>query len=163
MTKAIDMALGATGLALAAAAVWFPWHVYMTPQDYGPPRMTFERIGPSPEATLDAHMAALDNVLRGNLVGRPPLGANIDMTLTGSVEDKADDRMLPVPELVMAAPGRALVRQGATLDLWRVGSRAEDGRRVVSIAMESGRMVVRLDDGTEITAAAGSTASAKTR
>ncbi len=163
MAKAVDLALGATGLALAAAAVWFPWHVYMTPQDYGPPRMAFERIGPTPEVTIEAHMAALDDMLRGSVAGRAPLGGNIDMTMTGSVDDKPDDRILPVPEVVVAATGRALVRQGAMLDLWRVGSVTEDGRRVVSIEMEDGRMVVRLDDGMELTIAPRSTASRKSR
>ncbi len=77
--------------------------------------------------------------------------------------DKARNRAMPVPELVMAAPGRALVRQGAVLDMWRVGSIAEDGRRVVSIALEDGRMVVRLDDGTVIEAVSSPPVSGKSR
>ncbi len=36
-----DISLGVAGILLAGASVAFPWHVYMNPDKYGPPRIAF--------------------------------------------------------------------------------------------------------------------------
>ena len=43
-----DYILSAIGLCLGTAAALFPWHVYLHPDSYGPPRMTFSRGGVIP-------------------------------------------------------------------------------------------------------------------
>ena len=42
---AADYILSVIGLCLGTFAALFPWHVYLHPESYGPPRMTFSRDG----------------------------------------------------------------------------------------------------------------------
>lgn len=156
MSRAGDMGLGACGLGLAALAAWFPWHVYFSPESYGPPRMTFERVG-DPVAE---HMAALDALLERSVRNAPlALSGNVDRTITGSIsggdEDKGGERVPLEPQIVFGVPGRALVRHNGEMILWQAGSRLGDGRVVVSISEAPEGIEIRLSDESSITQARG--------
>ena len=62
MTTA-DYILSFIGLCLGTFAALFPWHVYLHPESYGPPRMTFSRDGVIPREEIIAQELPEDQEL----------------------------------------------------------------------------------------------------
>lgn len=145
--EAVDMALRASSVALAAAALWFPWHVYTHPDSFGPPEMEFARSG-----EIDGEF---ENRRGGRVVGRLFLRADeaggVDRTPVGSVPPKGKrvaaptDQPFPGDEnfqVVLIANRRALIRDGDVLYPVAVNSVLPGGSRVAAFRKERGEWVL---------------------
>lgn len=90
-----DYVLSAIGLCLGTFAALFPWHVYLHPESYGPPRMTFSRGGVIPAEEIAAQAPAdpgdpsgpLSDLRTASRVARTPSG--LDPVTTGKVDRNA--------------------------------------------------------------------------
>ncbi|WP_223478958.1 hypothetical protein [Oricola indica] len=133
-----DYILSAIGLCLGTAAALFPWHVYLHPDSYGPPRMTFSRGGVIPEEEIVAQSPrgpVRETDTSDRVASRLPRQV-LDPVTTGKV-DRTQVRTVepeqPFPEAiktfkVLAVDGaRALVGDAGGVYLVRAMSRLPDG------------------------------------
>ncbi|WP_370321241.1 hypothetical protein [Oricola sp.] len=141
MTTA-DYILSFIGLCLGTFAALFPWHVYLHPESYGPPRMTFSRDGVIPREEIIAQVpleedqpaSALSGVGNTSRVGNPPV--QVDPVTTGKVDRNTIRKVGIEPQpypgngksfTVLAVDGaRALVGDADGVYLVRVDSRLPD-------------------------------------
>ena len=90
-----DYVLSALGLCIGTFAALFPWHVYLHPEDYGPPRMTFSRDGVIPAEEIAAQYGDSAEIPAGSRSDEasPPRVAGarpaVDPVTTGKVDRKA--------------------------------------------------------------------------
>lgn len=139
---AADYILSVIGLCLGTFAALFPWHVYLHPESYGPPRMTFSRDGVIPREEIIAQVPleagqpanSLSEVRTATGIEKPP--ARVDPVTTGKV-DRSTIRTVdidpqPYPGngksfTVLAVDGaRALVGDADGVYLVRESSRLPD-------------------------------------
>lgn len=139
---AADYILSVIGLCLGTFAALFPWHVYLHPESYGPPRMTFSRDGVIPREEIIAQVpleagqtaSSLSEVRTATGIEPPPV--KVDPVTTGKV-DRSTIRTVGVEEqpypgngksfTVLAVDGaRALVGDADGVYLVRVNSRLPD-------------------------------------
>lgn len=144
----IDIALIVAGVATAAAALAFPWHVHRHPEAYGPPEMRFSRSGAmdgEPEDRVGGRAVPRIFLRNGGMPGM------IDGGTVGSVPAKAPRAVplaqqpfpgAPPVDVVLVANRRAIVRDGAVLYPVAVNSPLPDGGRVADIRVENGEWVV---------------------
>lgn len=142
MTTA-DYVLSVIGLCLGTAAALFPWHVYLNPDSYGPPRMSFSRGGVIPAEEIAAQDPAGAADPAGPLSQSPApsrvarsVQPALDPVTTGKVDRSATrsvgiDQPYPgngKPFDVLAVDGaRALVGDAQGVYLVRINSRLPDG------------------------------------
>ncbi|QKV19648.1 hypothetical protein [Oricola thermophila] len=102
---AADYILTVLGLCLGTAAALFPWHVYLNPDKYGPPRMTFSRGGVIPEAEILALQSgeAVFDMRKGRFVVDDRSVAGVDPLVTGRIDP---DRAAATGDLDQEFPGR---------------------------------------------------------
>lgn len=143
--KPADYVLSFIGLCMGTAAALFPWHVYMHPDAYGPPRMTFSRGGVIPEAEILALQSGdpLYDMETGKFVLNDRPRPALDPMTTGKVDRKSfarTDLAQPYPgngakfEVLSVNASRALVGDSAGVYLVRPLSRLPDG--TVALAFE---------------------------
>lgn len=139
----IDYVLSAVGLCIGTAAALFPWHVYLNPDSYGPPRMAFSRGGVIPEAEIMALKSgnAIFDLGTGKFVmndRRPPA---VDPVTTGEISPNAvsgGDLKQAFPsngarfEVLAVDASRALVGDSEGVYLIRPRSRLPDGTLAVA-------------------------------
>jgi len=141
---AADYILSVVGLCLGTAAALFPWHVYLNPDAYGPPRMQFSRGGVIPEAEILALQSGepVFDMRTGRFVMDDRPGSSIDSVVTGNVDR---DGPPAVGDLDQAFPGngagfqvlavdgnRALVGDSQGVYLIRPRTRLPDGTLALS-------------------------------
>lgn len=137
---AADYILSVVGLCLGTAAALFPWHVYLNPDQYGPPKMTFSRDGIIPPAEILALQSGepVFDMRSGRFVMDDGSGSPIDSVVTGNV---SRDGETPKGDLNQAFPSN-----GATFDVLAI-----DGLRALVGDSEGVYLVrprTRLPDGT---------------
>jgi hypothetical protein len=142
--RPIDYALSFVGLCLGTAAAVFPWHVYLNPGSYGPPRMEFSRNGElrSDEIAAIAAGNPMFDFESGKFIAnyREPL--IVDPVITGEINrdpaaEKRDLRAFPGNgtrfRVFAVSAGRALVGDSEGVYLVRRTSRLPDGTIVKAI------------------------------
>ena len=143
---AADYILSVIGLCLGTAAALFPWHVYLNPDQYGPPRMAFSRGGVIPEAEILALQSGEPTIDRRT--GRFTLesgsvsAGGVDPVVTGKIDPDSPaatgDLQQAFPSNgalfeVLAVDGlRALVGDSDGIYLIRPRSRLPDGTLALS-------------------------------
>lgn len=152
-SRMTDFGLGLAAVGVAAMSSYFPYYVYNNANEFGPPTMTF-----TGRAALvgEENEEVVDKIIVSSL--RRPLFQDkqqaIDPVVTGSVRSvlpgppkkqagivQERERIGPTPlsgsqtdlQLVFAARGRALIRDGDDLLPVAVGSRLPDGSTVKSV------------------------------
>ena len=153
--RMLDFVLGFGAMMMAAVSAYLPWYIYTHQADFGPPELQF-----TGNANLEGALETAS--------ARTPLFKDIDQsrfgidpTVTGSInpvgsddplsEARNDDagrsglkKPLKLPrqsatlQLVFAANGRGLVREGEDLLPVAVGSRLPDGSVVSSLSIKNG-------------------------
>jgi len=149
---AADYILSVIGLCLGTFAALFPWHVYLHPESYGPPRMTFSRGGVIPREEIVAQVpleasqpaSSPSEVRPASAAVKPP--ARVDPVTTGKV-DRSTIRTVdidpqPYPGngksfTVLAVDGaRALVGDADGVYLVRVDTRLPDDTTAVDFRQD---------------------------
>ncbi len=149
---AADYILSVIGLCLGTAAALFPWHVYLHPEDYGPPRMTFSRGGVIPREEILAQVpvgpgepaSSLSEVRTATGIENPPV--RVDPVTTGKV-DRSTIRAIDIDSqpypgngksfTVLAVDGaRALVGDADGVYLVRVDTRLPDDTTAVDFRQD---------------------------
>lgn len=163
MTPA-DYVLSAIGLALGTFAAVFPWHVYLNPEDYGPPRMTFSRGGVIPQAEIAAQEPGAPADAAGPRSGEAATSVArarpaVDPVTTGKV-DRGAVRQIetdqPYPGngrsfQVLAVDGaRALVGDSDGVYLVRAGSRLPDDTVAQSFRQDGTGWYILTADGRQL-------------
>lgn len=152
-----DTFLVAAGLVLAAASLYFPWHVYHNEDAVVLPRLQFSGRG-------DLYGEAEDRFVPGSTGFVSPVsGQLIDPVITGSItsEDsteideeglpKVADGKISADYIVLhSANGLALIRDADSLFIVRRGSALPDGSRVDSITGTDGVWEVTTSEGYRI-------------
>jgi len=142
-----DYVLSVIGLCLGTFAALFPWHVYLHPESYGPPRMTFSRGGVIPREEIAAQVpvnpgdstGSLSEVRTAREMGNTR--NKVDPVTTGKV-DRSTIRTVSTdlqpypgngkPFKVLAVDGaRALVGDADGVYLVRASSRLPDDTTAV--------------------------------
>jgi len=152
----IDKALGATGIALAALATFFPWYAFLHQDKFSLPSLWQDnardapgRVGPggvsSPLALgeRDADMqAAVDQLVTATV---PNAGEMRKAGAEGDLEQ-------PFPSaagfrLMHVANGRALVEDASGIYIVRIGSVLPDNSRLATLEQRDGRWVMITSKG----------------
>lgn len=155
--KPIDYALSVVGLCLGTAAALFPWHVYLNPDSYGPPQMSFSRGGVIPADEVASQQS--DAPLRVGPGRFPPQDAasiGLDAVVTGKVDRtgrSASDPNQPFPGngrsfRVFAIDGtRALIGDADGVYLVTRNNRLPDGTKLKAIERDGAGWHIVTSDG----------------
>ncbi|WP_426123761.1 flagellar protein [Pararhizobium sp. PWRC1-1] len=155
-TPLIDKALGATGVALAAIATFFPWYAFLHQDKFSMPtlwqgntRDVPGREGPggsaSPTAMMEsdaATQAAIDQLTTATV---PTAGEAKKPGVQEGLEQ-------PFPsatgfKLMHVANGRALIEDSSGMYIVRIGSALPDNSRLATLEQRDGRWVMITSKG----------------
>lgn len=155
-TPLIDKALGVTGVALAAAATFFPWYAFLHQDKFSMPalwqgntRDVPGREGPggsaSPTAMLErdeATQSAIDQLTTATV-------PNSEGPKKPGVQDDLEQ---PFPsatsfKLMHVANGRALIEDSNGMYIVRIGSALPDNSRLATLEQRDGRWVMITSKG----------------
>lgn len=168
----VDMALSATGVALAVFAAFFPWYVFFNYEQFAPKygqmvqnmRRDLPVFAPKPVFSVSPSASI-------NINQRPPGGVmqvppGLDDITTATVPgDDADRKRArgdqggldqPMPgaagtfRLLHVAGGRALVEDGRGIYMVGVGEILPDNSKLVSIEQQGGQWVLTTSNGTTL-------------
>jgi hypothetical protein len=149
----IDKALGATGIALAGLAVFFPWYAFLNQDKFSLPTLwqgSSREIPGMGQSGLSASPLALNN---------PETRSAVDQLVTATVPDPAetpataqDGPGQPFPSasgfrLMHVADGRALVEDSNGIYIVNVGGVLPDNSRVATLEQRDGRWVMITSKG----------------
>ena len=161
-TLTTDRILGATGVALACAAAFFPWYVFFNEEKFGVRVADLERTrdlpeGPGRNVFSVSPLAMVDKDDDG---GDGATGTQVDPLTTATVsklgaEKTAADEMpqaQPFPgrsgfRLLHVANGRALIEDSSGMFMVRVGSILPDNSRVATLEQRDGKWVIVTSTG----------------
>ncbi len=155
-TPLIDKALGVTGVALAAAATFFPWYAFLHQDKFSMPtlwqgntRDVPGREGPggsaSPTAMVErdaATQSAIDQLTT----------ATVPSSEGAKKTGVQDDLEQPFPssnafKLMHVANGRALIEDSSGMYIVRIGSALPDNSRLATLEQRDGRWVMITSKG----------------
>ncbi|WP_438750191.1 flagellar protein [Pararhizobium sp. O133] len=151
-TPIIDKALGATGIALAALATFFPWYAFLHQDKFSMPTLWQGSVSEMPAGNggQASPIAALSR--------DPDTQAALDQLTTATVPgglQKAgveDDREQPFPaasgfRLMHVANGRALIEDSSGMYIVKIGSTLPDNSRLATLEQRDGRWVMITSKG----------------
>lgn len=155
-----DRLLVTTGVTLAALAAFFPWYVFLNPQEFSVPPLwegdkrdlpdipAREVMSVSPAAMIDKDDADragdIDPVKTATV---PNLG---NENRSGATPETSLDQPLPAPtgfRLMHVANGRALIEDASGLYIVRVGSILPDSSRLATLEQRDGEWVIVTSNG----------------
>jgi len=155
-TPLIDKALGVTGVALAAAATFFPWYAFLHQDKFSMPalwqgntRDVPGREGPGGSASPTAMMerdAATQSAIDQLTTATVPSSEGAKKT------GVQDDLEQPFPssnafKLMHVANGRALIEDSSGMYIVRIGSALPDNSRLATLEQRDGRWVMITSKG----------------
>ena len=155
-----DRLLVTTGVTLAALAAFFPWYVFLNPQEFSVPPLwqgdkrdlpetpAREVMSVSPAAMVDDDDADLPGDLDPVKTATVPnLGKE---KKSGATPEKPLDQPLPAPtgfRLMHVANGRALIEDARGMYIVRVGSILPDNSRLATLEQREGAWVIVTSNG----------------
>ena len=158
-----DKMLVGAGVLLAAGAAFFPWYVFLNPEQFSVPTLwqgttrdlpetaAREVVSVSPSAMIDNDndpaLKGLDPVATATTSG---LGAESKL---GAPVETGLDQPLPANSgfrLMHVANGRALIEDARGMYIVRVGSILPDNSRLATLEQRDGAWVIVTSSGTVI-------------
>ncbi|KQY26278.1 hypothetical protein [Rhizobium sp. Root482] len=154
-TPTIDKALGATGIALAALATFFPWYAFLHQDEFSLPSLWQDdaRDVPGRAGTGGASSLALGE-------RDADMQAAVDQLVTATVPNAGDGRKAGVEDgleqpfpsaagfrLMHVANGRALIEDASGIYIVRIGSVLPDNSRLATLEQRDGRWVMITSKG----------------
>ena len=152
---AVDRVLALSGLALAAAAAFFPWYVFFNADKFGIHVANWDRTRDLPDLPPRnvfsvSPMAMTDN---SENTSQP-----VDDLVTATVSNDGSKKSREVPEvqpfpgktdfrLLHVANGRALIEDSNGMYMVRVGSILPDESRVATLEQRGGKWVIVTSNG----------------
>ncbi len=165
----VDMALSATGVALAVFAAFFPWYVFFNYEQFAPKygdmvqnmRRDLPVYAPRPVFSVSPSASININQRPPALAMQVPPGLDDITTATVPGEDgyvkkarrDADGLDQPMPSavgsfrLLHVAGGRALVEDASGIYMVGVGEVLPDNSKLVSIEQQAGQWVLTTSTG----------------
>ncbi|WP_147178271.1 MULTISPECIES: flagellar protein [Alphaproteobacteria] len=161
-TSITDRVLGATGVALACAAAFFPWYVFFNEEKFGVRVADWERTrdlpeGPGRNVFSVSPLAMVDN---DNKSSGETTGTSVDPLVTATVSKLGVEKpgAADMPEaqpfpgrsgfrLLHVANGRALIEDTSGMYMVRVGSILPDNSRVATLEQRDGKWVIVTSTG----------------
>lgn len=156
----VDRMLVMSGVALAAMAAFFPWYVFLNPQEFSVPPLwqgenrdlpetpAHEVMSVSPTAMVDDDEAEPDgHVDPVKTATVPNLG---NEKKSGATPENPLDQPLPAPtgfRLMHVANGRALIEDASGMYIVRVGSILPDNSRLATLEERNGEWVIVTSNG----------------
>ncbi|MBW9063676.1 flagellar protein [Rhizobium herbae] len=154
-TPLIDKALGATGIALAALATFFPWYAFLHQDEFSMPSLwqgsTRDLPGRAGSGGVSSPLAMTDRDAATQ--------AAIDQLTTATVPERESRKLSvedgleqPFPaavgfKLVHVANGRALIEDDSGMYIVRIGSILPDNSRLATLEQRNGRWVMITSKG----------------
>ena len=156
--KPVDYVLGGIGLCLGTAAALFPWHVYLNPDSYGPPRLVFSRDGVVPGGEYATRSRGrplfVEDTEDQELVAAP--APRLDPVTTGRVDRSAtvsSDLDQPFPgngrpyNVYAISAGRVLIGDADGIYLISTNDRLPDGTILDRIARDESGWFIETSAG----------------
>ena len=155
-----DRLLVATGVALAALAAFFPWYVFLHPQDFSVPTLwkgdrrdlpdapARDVMSVSPSAMVDDDAASPEREIDPVRTAAVPNLGNENRT--GATPESVLDQPLPARNgfrLMHVANGRALIEDATGMYIVRVGSILPDNSRLATLEQRDGEWVIVTSNG----------------
>ncbi len=150
-----DLTVAALGITLGLICALFPWYIFLNPDKFGPPAVTFDSGGTTtgtPRAGLNAGGQLGTTIAKGDpLEDFAP--ETLDLLATGTtpaseaaMPEPAPDQPFPVEtvsfQVVHIANGRAMIEDDTGLYVVGAGDRLPDNSRVARIEQRNGAWVV---------------------
>ncbi|EHS53741.1 flagella related protein [Rhizobium sp. PDO1-076] len=161
--SSVDRVLAATGVALACAAAFFPWYVFFNEEKFGVRVADWQSTrdlpeGPGRNVFSVSPLALVDNDDENAGEGSNPPAVDQIVTATVPTLGKERPQGLDVPaaqpfpgqsgfRLLHVANGRALIEDGGTMFMVRVGSILPDNSRVATLEQRDGKWVIVTSKG----------------
>lgn len=155
-----DKALAGSGILLAMMAAFFPWYVFLNPDEFSVPALwegstrdlpetaAREVMSVSPAAMVDNDSQDADGDLDPLSTATVP--GEGDKTVQGPSSDAVLSQPLPVPtgfRLMHVANGRALIEDSSGMYIVRVGSILPDNSRLATLEQRDGKWVIVTSNG----------------
>ncbi|MFA7415938.1 MAG: flagellar protein [Rhizobium sp.] len=157
-----DRILGATGIALACAAAFFPWYVFFNEEKFGIRVSEMDHTrdlpeGPGRNVFSVSPLAMVDKddngpKIKPELPVDPLVTATVSKLGTENAAGAALREQQPFPgqsgfRLLHVANGRALIEDGSGMYMVRVGSILPDNSRVATLEQRDGKWVIVTSEG----------------
>lgn len=155
-----DRVLVVSGVSLAAAAAFFPWYVFLHPQDFSVPPLWKGDTRDLPDAPARDVMSVSPSAMIDDDQDSPERGIDPIRTATvpnlgnenrtGATPEGALDQPLPPAasfRLMHVANGRALIEDATGMYIVRVGSILPDNSRLATLEQRDGEWVIVTSTG----------------
>lgn len=155
-----DKLLAGSGVVLAALAAFFPWYVFLNPDQFSIPTLWEGRTRNLPETGAKEVMSVSPTAMVDNDEQAAEGGADPITTATtpglgketalGAPADTSLDQPLPAAtgfRLMHVANGRALIEDARGMYIVRVGSILPDNSRLATLEQRDGVWVIVTSNG----------------
>lgn len=159
VTSIADRLLITAGISLAAMAAFFPWYVFLNPQEFSVPPLwqgdrrdlpetsAREVVSVSPAAMTDDDDTAPPRELDPVRTATVP---NLGRESGSGAPAESLEQPLPAPtgfRLMHVANGRALIEDASGMYIVRVGSILPDNSRLATLEQRDGEWVIITSNG----------------
>lgn len=155
-TPLIDKALGVTGVALAAAATFFPWYAFLHQDKFSMPALWQGNTRDVPGREGPGGSASPTAMLERDAATQSAIDQLTTATVSNSAAPKKpgvqEDLEQPFPaatnfKLMHVANGRALIEDSSGMYIVRIGSTLPDNSRLATLEQRDGRWVMITSKG----------------
>lgn len=158
-TRLGDRALGIAGIALASAAAFFPWYVFLNEDKFGIRVQQLDHSRDLPPGRPRNVMSVSPLAMIDNSDDEQLALQQTDMLTTATISDLGDEKdggggLQPQPfpgkgdfRLLHVANGRALIEDGSGMYMVRVGSILPDNSKLATIEQRGGNWVIVTSSG----------------
>lgn len=155
-TPLIDKALGVTGVALAAAATFFPWYAFLHQDKFSMPALWQGNTRDMPGREGPGGSASPTAMMERDAATQSAIDQLTTATVSNSAGPKKpgvqEDLEQPFPsasgfKLMHVANGRALIEDSSGMYIVRIGATLPDNSKLATLEQRDGRWVMITSKG----------------